>query len=323
MNPAPNRSGWRIAMVLAALVALGLALGVLTGLLVIRAATLLPDAWSYAVLRKGPDTVVRRCLQIWALVLLPLLLRRTGWRGWRDIGWRDEAATVRGLTIGRDLLSGLALGLLTLGGLALFMKGQGWRIASPLPSDTSLGATLLGYAASGLAVAVIEETIARGILFRAWSRAWGAVAAALVSSLLFGLVHFVGPAREAFGPSSGLSAIWPVFKSTLAQVPNAPHFGLRLLNLSLLGLVLCAMVWRTRTVWLAVGAHAAWVWCIKAANLLTDPNPQRPWSLWWGTRADMTDALASTVLMLVLVLIFVGRPARPKRPDANRRAAEG
>ncbi len=304
MNTPRTTSGWRAASALAWLLPAGLVLGVLTSLLVVYLAQALPDTWSHALLRKGPETVTRRCLQLWAVLLLPLLLRRTGWRGWRDSGWRDEVATDSRGAGWRDVLQGVALGLLTLGGLALCTWLCGWSVSSPLAPDTAVPLTLLGYAVSGAVVAVLEETVARGILFRLWARVWGWGAAAVVSSLLFGLVHFVGPARAAFDHPAGVAAAWSVLQSTVTQVPDVPHFGLRLLNLTLLGLVLCAMVWHTRTIWLAVGAHAAWVWCIKANNLLTDAAPNRPWSPWWGVRGDATDALACTCLLLGL-LIFI------------------
>ncbi|MCX6997546.1 MAG: CPBP family intramembrane metalloprotease [Kiritimatiellaeota bacterium] len=317
MKTPRTTSGWRAAGALAWLLPAGLALGVLTALLLVQLAPALPDTWCQALLRKGPETVTRRCLQIWAVLLLPLLLRRAGWRGWRDIGWRAEAAADSRGAGWRDALRGGALGLLTLGSLALFAWLRGGRIPSPLEPGTSAPLTLLGYAVSGLAVAVLEETVARGMLFRLWARVWGWVAAAVVSSVLFGLVHFVGPARAAFDQTTGAATAWSVLQSTVVQIPDVPHFGLRLLNLTLLGLVLCAMVWHTRTVWLAVGAHAAWVWCIKASDLLTDPAPLRPWSLWWGVRADATDSLASTFLMLGLLILFAALARRRPTPEAG------
>ena len=310
MNATRTTTGWRAAGALGVLVSASLALGVLTSLLVVQLAHALPDTWSYALLRKGPETVTRRCLLIWAVLLIPLLLRQTGWRGWRDIGWRDDTAAESRGSGRRDALRGVALGLLTLGSLALFAWLRGWHISSPLAPGTSAPLTLLNYAVSGLAVAVIEETLARGMLFRLWARAWGGIAAAAVSSLLFGLAHFVDPARGAFDQPTFMTTAWSVLKSAIVQIPEVPHFGLRLLNLTLLGLVLCAMVWHTRTIWLAVGAHAAWVWCIKTSNLLTDPAPLRPWSPWWGVRADATDSLASTLLMLGLLIVFAALPRR-------------
>ena len=42
---------------------------------------------------------------------------------------------------------------------------------------------------AGLLAPVVEELVFRGFLFRAWQAAWGWVAAALASSLVFGLFH--------------------------------------------------------------------------------------------------------------------------------------
>lgn len=82
-----------------------------------------------------------------------------------------------------------------------------------------------------LVVAVCEEILLRGLLFRLLEQAWGSWVALAVSSLIFGLMHFFNP------------------NATLAT-SVALALGL--------GLMFAAAYMLTRRLWLAIGLHFGW-----------------------------------------------------------------
>lgn len=82
-----------------------------------------------------------------------------------------------------------------------------------------------------LVVAVCEEIVLRGLLFRLLEQAWGSWVALALSSLVFGLMHFFNP------------------NATLAT-SVALALGL--------GLMFAAAYMLTRRLWLAIGLHFGW-----------------------------------------------------------------
>jgi hypothetical protein len=292
----PSTGGWRLAAWVVGLVLLATVLAAITSVALVRfVLPQLPAAWSDAALHRGAGKIMVRAMQVWVVLLLPLLLRGSGWRGWRDCGWQAERPS---RPVWRDMLGGMVLGVATLGGLALFMFVTGRRVACPV--DGPVAVAFVQFALSAAAVAVFEETLARGIIFRLWARAWGAVLAALASSGLFALAHFIQPNAAAFEAPSFWSAVGSLSLSALQPDTSAAAFSIRLLNLTCLGLALCAMVRLTGSIWLAVGAHAGWVGSIKVNNFFTDAAPVR--EPFWGARGDLTDSVVGAVMLLIVLL---------------------
>ncbi len=303
-EPAPP-DGWRVVVTLLGLFLLLVLLAAVTSVVLVRyGLPHLPPAWAEVLTHRGTGKIMSRAMQVWLIVLLPLVLRFSGWRGWRDCGWQNAAGPARPLW--RDLLAGLALGVATLGALALFMFLTGRRVADALDPALSIPLTVLGYALSALVVAVFEETVARGILFRLWARTWGVVAAALFSSGLFAVVHFLNPDAAAFQVPGFWSAVGALGLSALRPDTGDAAFWIRLCNLALLGLALCAMVRLTGSIWLAVGAHAGWVWSIKLNNFFTDAVPPPLRSRVWGARGDLTDSVIGSATLLAVLLVVLG-----------------
>ena len=302
-SPVPPK-GWRVVGLLLGLFVVLVLLAAVTSVALVRyGLPHLPSAWAETLTHRGTGKIMSRAMQVWLLVLLPLVLRFSGWRGWRDCGWQRAAGP--GLPLWQDLLAGLALGVATLGSLALFMFLTGRRVTCAIDPATSLLSVVVGYALSATIVAVFEETVARGILFRLWARAWGVVVAALVSSVLFALAHFLSPDDAAFLRPGFWPAVGALGLSVLRPETGDPAFYIRLLNLTILGLALCAMVRLTGSIWLAVGAHAGWVWSIKLNNFLTDALPAPLRSRIWGARGDLTDSVIGSATLLAVLLVVL------------------
>jgi membrane protease YdiL (CAAX protease family) len=128
-----------------------------------------------------------------------------------------------------ELVAGLAVGF------ALFtvMTGFVWLLGGiQFHALRPLGETQWAY---WLAIAIIsgftEETLMRGLLFRAVEKVSGSWAALAVSAVFFGAAHIFNP------NASWLAAVAIAFEA---------------------GILLGAAYMLTRRLWLAVGMHAAW-----------------------------------------------------------------
>ncbi|MDP2991379.1 MAG: lipopolysaccharide kinase InaA family protein, partial [Kiritimatiellota bacterium] len=138
--------------------------------------------------------------------------------------------------------------------------------------------------------------------------------AAVLSSLVFAVAHFIEPANEAFSGASFLSVTPAVFVSTFTLFWKVPSLAIQFINLSLLGIVLCAFVIRTKTIWLSVGAHVAWVWMSKLHGAITMFYPPAPLAAWLGKRNDFMDSILATVMLAGLLVWIVTRAANSGRP---------
>ena len=307
-STTPNSSSahaWKAAIALALYIGVGLWLACLTSMLLFKLAPHLGYTVAGFVAKKSEDTLLRRSAMVWAVVFLPLLLKQFGWQGRSDLGWTDMKSPHSRYV--RLVVLGLGIGLISLGSVCGLVLVSGARALTSVDATHSL-ATLFSFALSGLVVAVIEETLTRGILFRPLIRAWGVWPATLVSSLLFAAAHFIHGDPATVNAQGLFPASFKLLASSLGGIPDASHFLLRFVNLALLGVVLCSFAARTGTIWLGVGAHAAWVWVMKVNGFLCDTVLTRPWTPWWGQRGDSTDSLLATAALLIVLVVVRPRP---------------
>jgi len=243
------------------------------------------------------------------LLFVPYLLRLAGWRGHMDCGFSREQRTFPFRAARLDVGLGLVLGLGSLGLMIFIEYAYGTRAlisASRMPAEVP---AVIGYAFSALLIAVLEETIVRGVLFRLLQRLWTLWPAVLVSSMLFAYLHFLKASPDAFGDGPILEKGFAVMGSALSAPAHTEAFALRFLNLTLMSILLCLVVARTGTIWIAVGLHAGWVWLKKSNGALGDAVDGVGPTLWIGSRSDATDALLTTVVFLVLAAFVLRRPS--------------
>ena len=253
---------------------------------------------------KGGGRIMRRSLLAGAVIILILILKIFGWQGWKDCGWTRPETGLPPPRRWIQFLQGVALGFITLGSIAaLTIPANLHNLRTITETNLQLAGFILSFSLSGLVVALVEETICRGILFRVFSRAWNAWTAALVTSIIFAAAHFAGPTNAAFHGDSFLTVTLNVTAATLASFIPPLHSLIQFVNLTLLGVALCVFVMRTKTIWLSVGAHAAWVLIIKLHSHFTVLNPAALPSIWLGQRNDFTDSLAAVFAFTVLILL--------------------
>lgn len=252
--------------------------------------------------------VFNRVLMISALVLLWPLAKFWGIIKWSEIGLVKNAGA------GKELLEWLGWGLVTVGGLFVLqlLTGQrvwGWR------GEDAVVWKVLGFGLSAGLIGFLEEILFRGVLFLALLRLikgegdGRVVALAVVTSIFFSTTHYlkaVNPVGE-IGWFSGVEA-WGFM---LMELGNMEMLALRWISLFLVGLVLCALAYRSGTLWGCMGLHAGWVLGLKTFNQATEWKGAS--GSWWF-QPDVLSGLAAEVMLLGLLgmILWRGKTFKPE-----------
>ena len=167
---------------------------------------------------------------IWPQLLAAVLV----WFGYRFYVRRIEkrqptelATAGMGRELGGGLLIGAGLVMLTFAVLA----GLG---AYRFEGINTVGVMLLVPLAELALVGMAEEMMFRGVIFGVTERSLGSKAAIVVSALVFSLAHL---------PNQGLS---PVAIAAIAAY----------------GVLQAALYMKTRRLWICIGSHVAWNYCV-------------------------------------------------------------
>ncbi len=151
-----------------------------------------------------------------------------------------------------------------------------------------------------LLVGLFEEYLLRGYAQFTLTLGIGFWPAALVLSLFFAFLHRDNPGETIFG----------------------------LFQIVLIALFFCFTLWRTGTLWFAVGFHAAWDWGqsffygtpdsgIPAKGHLLHSSIAGPDWLTGGTVGPEGSALVAPLIVLLFVLFHFAFPNRVPYPDPN------
>ena len=173
------------------------------------------------------------------------LLRSLSIRSWSDVGWGRNPEFTKQLLLGFFIAFTSAL----FGGLLLLdLQPKNPFGDWPWPKRLVTGAI----------VSLLEETLFRGVLLVALLRALKPAVAITALSLFFSVVHFLKPASKIavqdINMLSGFEIIPTCFEK-MADPNFLPHF----VNLAIVGAILGWALWKTRSLAMPVGLHAAWV----------------------------------------------------------------
>ena len=172
-----------------------------------------------------PFSIFGTCVGLAAMVIATIAMAGIERRSWLDFGLRDTR-------LARHFMGGAAVGL---GAFALLMLAL-WLLGGIAIRPGDVSASAAGFAAiwalGFLATGLFEEIAFRGYLLGRLGEAVGFPIAAILTSLLFGLVHL----------SSGFDA------------------GVAIVDAVLIGGVLALSIRLTGSLWWAIGFHAAWDW---------------------------------------------------------------
>lgn len=253
--------------------------------------------------------VLSRCLQVSLIVLLWPAARWIGLRRLSSLGLRPNPIGTR------DAVAGLVFGIfgVALVSMAALILGFfSWRAS---PDFGALGRIVL----TAGAVSLVEEAVFRGVVLGVCLWNLRPAMAVIVSSLLFAVVHFLKPAKmaiaaDAVGWSSGFAGLL----SFLGALPATVVLVLGMASLIAAGCLLGLATVRTRSLWLAIGLHAGWVFAVQTSNLFLQPTGASDAFLPWIGPSLVSGAVPTGLLPLGgllfaawLVLLYLRHAYRP------------
>jgi uncharacterized protein len=240
--------------------------------------------WLFAAVQStGSDWLVRqpfkrtfsRSLLIVALAGLWPLLRNVGYTSWDQVGYRRVPGWWR------QLLWGFGLGLLSLAVAVVLSVLAGHRSLEPLPAMRETIGLFGKLLLTAVLVAVIEETFFRGGLQGALQQGMPWLAALVVTSAIYSVVHFLKPkgadiARDAVVWSSGFTYLGQVLTRSFAD----PDFTVGFATLFLAGGILGWAYAKTGTLYLSIGLHGGWVVANELVRKLHGGKIIEDWLTW-------------------------------------------
>lgn len=165
-----------------------------------------------------------------------------------------------------------------------------------------------------VAVAVIREVLFRGVAMGIFLRAMGPAAAILLSAVLFAGFHFIQPPAGMGVSNPELpGANIELVRKIIAQFLQPDALLNRLAPLFALGCLLGWARWRTGSLFLSIGLHAAWLFAGGVAAYLVKPEP-RPATLWIASDSPYSGPVALAILLatgFLMHLLFRRHAAAP------------
>ena len=227
-----------------------------------------------------------RAILIVAFAGLWPLLRGVGFRSWSDLGY------VKARSGWSHILVGFILGLGSFGVLILIEVTMGSRTVSIDRSATQIAGAVLRFLATGVAVALVEETFFRGALQGAFERGTNIVVAVILASVIYSALHFVKPTHliipaDQVTWNSGLTCLTGSVTRSLGERNVFVGF----VTLFLAGCILGLAYARTKALYLSIGLHAGWVLANEFAR-------------WLGAYQIVEDKVAWPVLLVLLALVM-------------------
>jgi membrane protease YdiL (CAAX protease family) len=233
---------------------------------------------------------VHRCLLVLALVGLWPLTRALGCVSWKAIGWGHAADARRRLVWGGGAgMSGILL-VVAMEGL---LGDRAWQREWDA-STLALG--LCRAVLSAGVVAILEETLFRGVLYGGLRPALGGSGAVVVTSLFFSASHFL---RRPDAPHevtwiTGYEILLDMLGTLVSWDRLLPAF----VTLFLLGALLGLSRHREGNVYSAVGLHAGVVFAAKLRVLLTRAREGAP------EGGELMSGWPALLLSLLAVVLF-------------------
>ena len=225
--------------------------------------------------------------------------------------WRIAGLTASGIDLmplqWRSLLQVYPLGVLMMLPLMLFFLVVQFRVIDDRVDYAGLEIWRLVVVAvaSGVLVAVFEETLFRGVLFGVLRRAGSYALAASVVSILYASVHFLardGGLVDTVAWYTGYGFVLGAF----AGLADPSGYWDAFLALFLLSLLLC-WVRENYGLWWCIGLHAAWVFAIRLFKELTVRDIYSPYASWVSSYDNFVGHLVSVWLIFIFVVLALSR----------------
>ncbi|MCC7300363.1 MAG: CPBP family intramembrane metalloprotease [Verrucomicrobia bacterium] len=237
--------------------------------------------------------VTSRIVLIMVAVLLYPAYKLSGIRSKADCGLTGSPDRFRLVRLGLWLGVGSMLAVYVLGvALGVFVWDTGDKSSSYLIRKT------LQAIAGGLAVGIFEEILFRGFIHAALRKSLGVVAAVILGSMFFSIVHFMRPVNPEV--INQWNSGFMLFGTLFARAGDS--FLQEACTLFCMGVVLSVLCQWTKSVYIAIGLHAGWVWVMMLFRLFAENQKNLVWLYGtgeWVSRGWMGPILSLTVLAAV------------------------
>lgn len=248
--------------------------------------------------RKGFPDYFDRLRYLPVVFGLPWLLRVTQLWSWRRLGFSISGNSLR------EFFTWAVMGIVLLE-VVIFIQTETIYVTDDARYVFGgAGAVLRKAAFSALMVALLEQLVFRGLVFRLFYTAMRPLLATIVAAAFFAYVHFKMPDKvwDATGgevtPFSGLFVAWWSLLAITREFQWVPF-----VNLLVLGVLHNVLFLRVRSLWAGVGLHAGFVFMIlsyqKLFNTWQAPSPS-----FVGTER-IVDGFLPAILMLGVTLILL------------------
>ena len=164
----------------------------------------------------------------------------------------------------------------------------------------------------GLAIGIFEEILFRGFIHAALRKSLGTVAAVILGSFFFSIVHFMRPVNpEVINQwNSGFLLMGNLFARA------GDSFLQEASTLFCMGLVLSVLCQWTKSVYIAIGLHAGWVWVMMLFRIFTDNQNNLVWL--YGTNEWVSKAWMGPILSLIFLgAIWLTRTYWKRLPETS------
>jgi len=281
---------------------------ILTYLVTVFIGAALIAPWIYMAAQKFPaaestaDLVptpfyryISRLLLVLGLAGLYPLLRTLGIQSLNGLGTTPSSSRFRewsnGFFWGLLLLAMVAAGSIFIGGRTLDFNHDHLEWA----------AHWRGVFLTALIVGLIEEILFRGALFGGLRKSHRFWTAALISSVIYALLHFLGKPEnpKVMEWASGFVVLGKMTAGVFEWHSLLPA----VINLTLLGLILAAAFERTGALFLSLGLHMGLIICAKTFPFVTQANAASTKNWIWGSD-KLVDGWFATVALLLLALVL-------------------
>jgi uncharacterized protein len=176
-----------------------------------------------------------------------------------------------------------AIGMATAGVGACFLLATHLRVIDSdfTPSMVSYLRIFVVGLGSGVAVALLEETVMRGAMHTAIEREAGPWTAALLTAPLFAVVHFFAKARIA-PDEIGWGSGFELLSRSFAPLSHPALVFDSFLSWLLIGLILSLTRVLTGNIAVAIGLHAGWVVVLRMLQQATSSGTSPAYAGWVG-----------------------------------------
>lgn len=247
------------------------------------------------------DRVVARTVLLMVILLLFAVCKILKINSWQKIGF----------TTGRkafyaDLFKGIGLGVLimlpVIGGLLLTQNrvlDAGWEV-----SFGNVLALLLTALVAGILIGLIEETLFRGAMFTAIKQQSSFLFAAITTSFIYALVHFLQPTIEINPDTLNWTSGFTFLQDALFQLTKVSEIFDSFVALFLAGALLAIIRLRSNRIALCIGIHAGWVLAIKVFKRVTDSNPHSDFAFLTGNYDKVIGYLAAACITCFIIFLI-------------------